>query len=363
MHIQFFILIFISSSLFSQYLVLEQGWNLRGSISNITDLSKLKTACVDRKIYTYDNGWKTYPEGITAINKGQGFWIHSKDKRCKINTLKQDNPNINGKLALGNIDLDGVNREYRFYKPNNLKNDASLMFYFHGSSQIFTKNGDFDSLADGLFQGSNEAHIFNKLARADNMIIVYPLSTIKDYGNGTKNAGWNHAPETELLYFDKLVKYFSDTYPQLNNKKIYISGHSSGAIFSFRLAGERTDIIAGAGVTSGRFSLVRNGEIKKVDFLDDNKSIPLIAFHGVNDDRTIGMENNLDNWHKLENQGTLDSVEKEDVEIGQYSATKKTYKNGISNLELYLLKDTRHSIVWGEIMETMWSFLKAHTKK
>ncbi len=354
-----------SSFLFSQFWSIKEGWHLLGSNSNISDMSKLKPRCID-KIYSYnkmeESIWLTYPGDLTSLKKGQGFWIKATADRCKINTFILENPNNNGKMTRATLDLNGVTREYRFYKPNNLNNNASLMFYFHGSAIINTNVGNLDNLADGLFKSANEDHILNKLARDENMMIIYPLSTVKDYGEGRKNASWSHS-DTEVTYFDKLVEHFISTYPELSNKKIYVSGHSSGAIFSFQLAGERATIIAGAGAVSSRFNLIKNGKlIDGVDFINDNISTPLIAFRGLNDDRTEGMEESVDVWHSKENKGTTNDATKEEIEIGQYYITKKTYKNGISDMELYLVKAEGHSVSWHTIMDTMWSFLKSHTR-
>ncbi len=358
-----FLQLLFSSLLFSQTWSLGEGWHLIGSDSKIDDMTKIKTSCVN-KIYVYNKGgasaWLAYPGDLTSIKKGQGLWIQINNRRCKINTDLLEDPNKNGELSLATLDLNGATREYRFYKPNNLSDDASLMFFFHGSLIINTNVGNLDSLKDGLLP--NKQHIFNELARTENMMIVYPLSTIRDYGEGRKNGSWGHS-DTEVAYFDALVDHFLSTYPKLSNKKIYVSGHSSGAIFSFKLAGERAKIVAGAGAVSSRFNLMKEGKlVDGVDFINDSLSTPLIAFRGLNDDRTYGMEESVDVWHTTENKGTLNDATKEDVEVEQYYTTKKTYKNGISDIELYLIKDEGHSVSWSAISKTMWDFLKSHTR-
>ena len=386
-----FVQFLFSSFLFPQAWSLEKGWHLLGSDRDINDMFKFKPVCAGN-IYVYHTGkvsnWLTYPGDLTSIKKGQGFWIHIKKNDCKISTSPSEKPSSDGTnrpssekpskngtngtssgessndgtMSIGTLNLNGVTREYRFYKPDSLSNGASLMFYFHGSRPINASLRVPDNLQDGLLQGANESHIFNELARTDNIMIVYPLSTIRDYGGGIKDASWSHS-DTEVAYFDKLVEHFTSTYSELGNSKIYVTGHSSGAIFSFKLAGERASVIAGAGAVSSRFNLIKNGQlVNGVNFTNDGISTPLIAFHGLNDIKTQGMENSVDTWHTIENKGTLNDATKEAVTIGQYSTTKKTYKNGISDIELYLIENEGHSVSWSAIGRVMWDFLKSHTR-
>ena len=80
-------------------------------------------------------------------------------------------------------------------------------------------------------------------------------------------------------------------------------------------------------VVSSRFNLKKDGKlIDNIDFINDDISTPIIAFHGLLDNITAGMEQSVDLWHEIENKGTIDDATKEEVEVGRYYTTKKHIK-------------------------------------
>ena len=365
-----FLQLLFSVFLFSQEWTLSKGWELLGAESDISDLSVFDLKCIE-KIYSYKHNastpWSVYPNGaLKSISKGQGFWAHIK-KDCTINTDAGNSPapdngdsgngsngkNNDAEPSIHNIDVNGVNRLYKVYKPSSLSDDVSLLFYFHGSIMSSTKRD-----TDNLLRFATKYYPVSKLGKANNMMVVYPLSRITEDGI----AFWAHKPDDELMYFDKLLEHILATYPSVNAKQIYISGHSSGAAFSFKLAGYRPNKVAAAISVAGRIGLVGKGEVN-YPFFGDNLSTPLIAFYGETDIRTDKMEAHFDEWHKRENQGTLNGATKEDIQIDSYSATKKIYKNGISDLALYGIKNVGHNVSWNKVGQIMMDFLKSHAKE
>jgi len=355
------IYLFLSAFLFSQTWTLTKGWDLLGANSDITDFSKFPSDCVN-SVFVYKNTntankWDIYPDNpLASVKQGKGFWINTK-KDCTF----LYNPLANA-LEINHIDVNGEERAYKTYIPENLTNDASLVFYFHGGRRLDNRGGKGETTAEKLERESrvllfaNKDHHLSKLAKDDNTIVVFPLGTLDD-----TEFNWRDK-DKEIPYFDKLVEYFKATYPQINSKKIYTTGHSSGAIFSTVLAGKRPDVIAAAAASSGRVNLYKN-DVLKYPFINDGKSIPLIALHGENDNKTNGMEETLDNWHFYENKGAKDDFTKENLDIGTYSVVKKTYKNGLSDLELYIIKGAGHAVSWQIMGQTIWDFLKSHPKK
>jgi len=281
----------LSSFVFSQEWTLKKGWGLLGANSDIINFSNIDLGCVE-KLYIYDktstpHKWIVYPDNSsTTIRKGKGFWINMK-KDCTITTDLVENPDLIRNVKTETILVNGIERKYKIYIPENLSPDASVMFYFHGAR---TTPGDI------RFAGIHNPIL--KLANENNIIAIYPLSSFSVVGG---EFNWTHSLAKEEEYFDKLLQYLIDTYPKINAKKVYVTGHSSGASFALNLAGTRANKIAAAGITSGRVSLNSEND----GFTNDNISTPLIAFHGINDTITQGMENSIDLWHTLENKGTL----------------------------------------------------------
>lgn len=353
----------LSSSLFSQTWSLKTGWELLGSNKAITDLSVFNSECVNG-VFAYKKGdssiWETYPSGdLTSIDEGQGFWVYMK-KDCDFDTLAS-----RGDMIIKRVEVNATStREYKFYKPNSLENDASLLFYFHGEIGMANDDNEYTITNGGALTNYNKDYILSTMANTENIIVAYPLGSIFFYPSTKflpkKTFNWND--DSNLIFFDKMVEYITTTYPQINKKKIYVTGFSNGASFSFRLAGARVNVLAGASATSSRYGLIKNGVLREEPFLNDNLSTPLIAFHGLKDNLTLGMEESLDNWHTIENKGSLEGAEKVQVSIGEYNTTRKTYKNGISDLEIYLIEDVRHSVSMEVVGRVMWDFLKKHIR-
>lgn len=283
----------------------------------------------------------------------------SKANKTKTTSKSNTNKTQISSLPIEDIVLNGKNREYSFYKPENLTSDASLIFYFHGS--IFLQ-GENKSLKDGVLS-SNKYHILNEIAKEHNAIVVYPYSSVYDSDNAKASAiaYWREEGD-EIAYFDKLVEHFKSTYSQINDKKIYVSGHSSGASFSFRLAGLRANIIAAAAPVSGSKSIRKNAQIT-VDFTNDGISTPIIAFRGENDFLTKGMKENMDTWQEVENKGTITTATEENIQVGNYNTIRKTYNDGISDIIFYTVKDVAHGVSWREIAPIMWDFMKSHIRE
>ncbi len=365
----------LTSFIFSQSWNFKQGWDLKGSSGTIEDLSVFTSECVE-KMYSYNKGetsiWSTYPGDLTTIKAGKGFWINMK-KDCTIQSVSAEEKALQENMTIASIEVNGETRQFKFYTPTNLTNDASLIFYFHGGIAIYPNTPS--SIENGLLSYLSKNHVWSKIADTENIMVVYPLGSIKDFtASSTKtspsratdryNKEYNWIYSKDLDYFDKLLEYFTTNHPKINSKKVYISGHSAGASFTFRLAGERTSVLAGAVAVSGRLKLTKGGvTIPGYDFIKDEISIPLMAFHGSDDGKTKGMESNLDDWHTIENHGSLEGATKVDLDIGKYSLTKKTYKGGISDLEFYVVKNQGHRVPWDVLGYNMWDFLKSHVRE
>jgi polyhydroxybutyrate depolymerase len=149
------------------------------------------------------------------------------------------------------ISVDGTDRTYLLHVPEKLKEPAALLLSIHG-------NGG-NALSQERLSG------YSRLAEDEGFIVVYPQSR-KDQ--------WHVYSEEpmDVRYVDVLLADLAGRY-KIDAKRVYANGISLGAQFAWRLACERPNIFAAAGLVAGGYPGVCN-----------MPRIPLIIFHGTKDD-------------------------------------------------------------------------------
>jgi poly(3-hydroxybutyrate) depolymerase len=250
------------------------------------------------------------------------------------------------------ISVNNQDRNFKFYVPQNFSDDASLLFRFHGSYSVSTDPNK--GLPDPV-AGIKNDYVLNKIANTENIVVVYPVGSLIN-----TSIGWNKT-ESELRFFDEMLEYFKSNFDEINFNRVYVCGHSSGAIFSFALAGYRAEKIAAAVPVSGQYRMV-NGV--NDSFVLDNLSIPLRAYNGTADPKVHyeAVYQNLSIWFEKENKGDSDNIEEATITLGSYDVEVIRWQGGQSDLELYSLKNVGHGISWNTIGESMWEFMKSHSK-
>lgn len=112
------------------------------------------------------------------------------------------------------------------------------------------------------FNGTGETgkQIYDRADLQDFVAAGFIVLAPDSAGNGTLWPVWDglRAPEDESLpnedlkYFDQLVKCVAFHHP-VDEKRIYVSGHSAGGIFTNRVLRERSSLLAGGIPASGIF--------------------------------------------------------------------------------------------------------------
>ncbi|WFD11802.1 hypothetical protein [Tepidibacter hydrothermalis] len=326
--------------------IIENLKNGKGEFKQLTKEDRIRQ--LEESVHKLE---KKYEEGLISKEKYEEKKTYLNERienERELNEITIDNIN-NYKVGMNQvtIDVNGEDRRFKFYVPENLASEGvSLVFRFHGSSN---PEGD---PTDGITKN----YILNKIANDENIIVVYPEGYI-EYGS----KGWNNT-EKNLAFFDEMLKYFEETFDNIDSNRIYTCGHSSGAIFSYALAGFREDKIAAAVPVSGQYCLTKHPE--KNTFTDNNVSVPIRAYNGI-DDGIVNHEaayNNMSIWSEKENKGGSSNVEEKSLNIGNYNINVKKWNEGISDLEMYSIKGTGHGISWDTIAQSMWEFMKNHPK-
>jgi polyhydroxybutyrate depolymerase len=154
-----------------------------------------------------------------------------------------------------------------------------LVFVFHGHG--------------GTMQGAAQgAHIETLWPDA---IVVYPqgLATWSPTDHSGVHSGWqvekneaHNVGNRDLEFFDAMVATMRQTYA-VDDKRIYATGFSNGAIFSYLLWAERGNVLAALGICAGRLwpsehltvpravAVIAGQNDQTVPFLDQLQSINL----------------------------------------------------------------------------------------
>lgn len=251
---------------------------------------------------------------------------------------------IKGKIT-ESIDVDGTTREYIAYIPEKYTGlePVPLVFAFHGFG--------------GNMSSSYENSQFHKIAEKENFIVVHP--------NGISNK-WNAVSSQsniDLTFVETMIEHFKESY-NIESKQIYSSGMSNGAYFSFLLACELSDKIAGIGAVAGlMFKPVFTN-------CDPSSSMPIIQIHGTKDELVDynNVEEVLNFWinHNMTDETPI-ITDIPDTDTSDGSTIKKySYKNGLDQVEIDHLKIIGGTHDWPgyqgnmdiNASETIWNFLK-----
>ena len=145
---------------------------------------------------------------------------------------------------------DGRQRRYRLYVPASVKagTAAPLLVALHGglgsAAQYETNSG------------------FTELAEANSFIVVYPDgvgSLVDERSFQTWNGGDCCGPAQtknvdDVGFIRGLVETMAATY-SVDPSRVFVAGHSNGAIMAYRLACELSDKIAAIGVQAGSLEI------------------------------------------------------------------------------------------------------------
>ncbi|MCY6370693.1 alpha/beta hydrolase family esterase [Clostridium ganghwense] len=338
--------------------------NLKNGKDKLSKVDNLKKKKGEVKQLTKEERIRQLEESIKMLEKKHKEGLISKEKYDakkayfnerlenirELNEITADNIK-SYKVGMNQvtINVNGQNRRFKFYVPENLSREGvSLVFRFHGSVSI--SQDPIDSVTKN--------YILNQIANDENIIVVYPAGTA---GAEDTMITWNDT-EKNLAFFDEMVKCFEKTFDNIDSNRIYTCGHSSGAIFSFTLAGFREDKIAAAVPVSGQYNLTKNPE--KSTFIGNDISVPIRAYNGT-EDRSVNYQAASDNmrvWAEKENRGNPIKIEEKLITIGDYDVKVEQWRGGMSDLEMYSIQDEEHGISWDTIAQSMWKFMKNHPK-
>jgi polyhydroxybutyrate depolymerase len=249
---------------------------------------------------------------------------------------------------------DGINRDYTLYVPEDLVDNAPLVFGLHGYS--------------GNASGFMNYCGLNELADDNKFVVCYPQGT-KDRNNINHwNARLGISDTDDIGFLSELAGYLQNEY-NLDSMRTYSCGHSNGGFMCYTLACEAPDVFKAVASMAGSMS----------GYTWDNRSdalpISILQIHGV-DDQTVPiaginalgwggaphMDSVVDYWAK-KNECT-----KTDSAFFPNNTHAYFHTDGIDHNEVWYYKidnwghswpgkkDSKHTgIIAGEVI---WAFFK-----
>jgi polyhydroxybutyrate depolymerase len=175
-------------------------------------------------------------------------------------------PNWN--LQTNAIIIEGIERTFDFYVPENLSSSPSLVFLLHGSdgtSQLmrYLTNYEFEKQAN----------------QRNNFILVYPQGFEKHWNDcrGTATYTANTSNINDISFFKEMISFFNQKYI-IDEGKIYSIGYSNGGQMCLKLAFELPEIFKGIGVYTANIPELANNDCKP-----KNLPISTIIINGTED--------------------------------------------------------------------------------
>lgn len=197
---------------------------------------------------------------------------------------------------------NGVEREYIFYKPNELKQNAPLVFVLHG----YTSNAEAIQWYSGM----------NNMADANGFAVCYPQGT-PDYSGTTHwNARLSISQTDDIGFLSELAGLLQEEH-NLDPGKTFVCGMSNGGYMSYTLACEAPEIFKAVASVTGTMSGY------SWENCDPSEPVPVLQISGVNDQivpidgsmSAVGgwggaphMDKVIDYWSHLNGCTTTDSL-------------------------------------------------------
>jgi polyhydroxybutyrate depolymerase len=250
------------------------------------------------------------------------------------------------------VPVNGTPRSYilRFPKAYDGKTKLPLVMLLHGAT---------DSAAY-----AEAAYHFDEKAEKENFALVLP-DALGDI-HAWSSSGDGQATRDDLAFLTSLLETLPKTYA-LDPKRVYVTGHSAGAIMTYRLAVERPDLIAAVGIVAGLVG----------SFPEPKAPVPIVAFHGKLDDTLSydGMAEAFAFWMKVNRIPTKPTkTEAVTKTVTRFTFTP-TDQNGAA-MVAYSLANGNHMWPGGNAMpgktiqpvqdisatDLMWDFFKTHPR-
>jgi len=179
------------------------------------------------------------------------------------------------RLAPGDDEIslthDGRRRTYLVHMPPaSTDGPLPVVIAFHGGGGNASGFRDYAGLDD--------------LADRERFIVVYPNGTgplrrvLLTFNAGNNCCGPALADQVDDVGFAAAIVDDLVRRANIDRRRIYVTGHSNGAMMAYRLAAERADLVAAVVAVAGAMSL---------DRFAPSRPVPVMDIHSVDDPRAL----------------------------------------------------------------------------
>ncbi len=246
-----------------------------------------------------------------------------------------------------NITVNGVSRSYLLYVPDNVMENAPLVFSLHGTGG----------------HSSDKAPMGPDVADAEGFIVVYPQgSNIYFPVFGSTLPGWHSTGDeksaSDVAFFKAIIEDVAKNYT-IDRKRIYCCGFSNGGMMTYSQTNTSADVFAAFASISGfqlnEFHLHHTGV----------RPVPFLHIHGKNDNFVdiARMPTIVDEM--VARLGANPVPEVTTVE-GKYTKSVYAATEGSFPYIYYVIEGMGHEAYTSKTPEghsgkTMWNFMKQYT--
>jgi polyhydroxybutyrate depolymerase len=208
---------------------------------------------------------------------------------------------------------------------------------------------------------------FSEKADEEGFIVLYPDGTGRSWNAGFCCGNALRNDIDDVGFIRTLIEKTMDDY-NINSSRIYVMGHSNGAMMSYRLGSELSDIVAAIGPVSGTIGR------ESWTIPDSDYPVSVIAFNGMKDPLVhynggifFSVNESISFWVNQNNCST--TPQRNISEDG--NVIVDTYSDGDNGTEVVLVSIVNASHAWPfdrpiyEKSQTdiMWEFFEKHPKQ
>ena len=162
-------------------------------------------------------------------------------------------------MKAANITVDGTNRSYNVYAPNNLGENRPLLIFCHGYNQ------DANWMQNSEFK--NETVSMEAVCDTAKFVVVFP--------NGIDKS-WDISGNRDINFVKAIIEKMVTQY-KIDRNRVYLGGFSMGGMFTYHAMNKIPDLIAAFAPVSG---YPMGGATAGANV----RPIPILHIHGTGDE-------------------------------------------------------------------------------
>lgn len=235
--------------------------------------------------------------------------------------------------------VDEIEREYYLYIPQNkVKEKIPLLVMLHGRF----------GTAKLMLEGYN----MNNMAEKEGFAVLYPNGYNRSWADGRGGTPADKNKINDVKFIETVLNNVKINFP-IDDKKIFIAGHSNGGFMTQRMLLEKTNLFrAGASVTASisKNILEKFAPTKPVSvaFLSGTED-PLVSYEGgfvVDGEEILGAEDSVSRWVAWNECKKIPKIDKIDTKSDATSLEIYSYEECKENVSVRLYKIIGAGHMW-----------------